>query len=49
MAVESLDLVPKKGNSSNWKFKMEEVDLCGINILKHTLDVKITRVVDADS
>lgn len=26
----------------------KEVELCGINILKHTLDVKIKRVVDPD-
>lgn len=49
LAIWSLALVHKKGNISNDKFKREEVELCGINILKHTLDVKIKRKVDPDN
>lgn len=49
MAIWSLALVDKKGNFSNCKFEREEVELCGINILKHTLDVKIKRKVDPDN
>lgn len=51
VAIWSLALVHKKGMQviSNDKFKREEVELCGINILKHTLDVKIKRKVDPDN